>query len=146
MTVESGTRIVITGGTDFQGITYYNDVWISDVGGVTWIELLAAAPYFQRFGFGFVNIGEKLSVFGGAGPGQTGGDRQTTCKAHHSAVVALQLRLFDNGARVAWAIADMEHNTQTIVTSCAPLSAVTAAVTVSVELVGLRQVSTHGHT
>ena len=89
--VEAGTRIVVTGGTDYYGGTYYNDVWISGVGGATWTQLLAAAPYAQRYDFGFVNIAEKLFVFGGGGPAGTFNDSQTashTAAAHATSIAS----------------------------------------------------------
>ena len=76
MTVESGTRIVVAGGQSGSS-TFFNDVWISDVGGVNWIELTANAPWAARAFLGLVNIGEKLSVFAGGTNTQYYNDSQS---------------------------------------------------------------------
>ena len=62
--VEGGARIVVAGGQTSTG-TVLNDVWLSNVGGSSWTQLLAAAQWGARAGFGLINIGEKLSLFGG---------------------------------------------------------------------------------
>ena len=60
-----------------RGLTsFLNDVWISNVGGAKWIELIASAPWGPRGAFGFVSIAEKLFVFGGTN--NTNGQDMTT--------------------------------------------------------------------
>ena len=80
--VESGTRLVLTGGTrDFfynAPGDQFNDVWISNVGASSWTELTATAPFAKRALFGFVIIAEKLYVFGGLMSNSTGGGIQNT--------------------------------------------------------------------
>ena len=73
--VEDATRIVIAGGLNTLNQNL-NDVWISNVGGVTWTELQATAPWPTRSFFGLVNVAEKLSLFGGESNGTLYNDSQ----------------------------------------------------------------------
>ena len=66
--IESGTRMVLTGGTKQyadNGGTYYNDVWLSNVGGSLWTQITAATSWANRASFGAVSLAERLYVFGG---------------------------------------------------------------------------------
>ena len=81
--VESGTRIVVLGGQTLSGVVL-NDVWLSAVGGISWRQLLAAAPWGPRAGFGLVNIGEKLFVFGGNGSPVYNDSRRDISLTQHS--------------------------------------------------------------
>ena len=65
--VQDSSRLILTGGTSslYGGPYWFNDVWISDVGGAHWRQLTAAAAFSTRAYFGMVNVQDQLFVFAG---------------------------------------------------------------------------------
>ena len=119
--VEGGTRIVVAGGSTDTAVL--NDVWIADVGGANWIELLAAAQWSAREAFGLVNIGEKLSIFGGAGAGGDLSDCQTHMhlvqRACHHSAAHWQMR---HGHSPMWSVLDADAHLCSCLLLCVSVS------------------------